>query len=61
MDVIGLECHYISEMESFVGYLKSQILKHPSSAPEAIRLVETRFQEITLTSLSCALIRIYDF
>ena len=68
IDVMGLVCHKISEMLSLVGYLKSHTLKHPSSAlsyilkynPDAIRLVDTPFQEITFTSHSWALMRIYD-
>lgn len=59
MDVIGSSWNNNSD-KAFFGYLLSQILIVPSSAPDAIRLAFTRFQEITLTSVSCALISSSD-
>lgn len=47
-------------MDSLVGYLRSHTLTQPSSAPDANRLVVIPFQEMTLTSQSCAWMSIYD-
>jgi len=56
IEVIWSSCHRIYVIGSSLGYLKSNTLKPPSSAPVAIKIGFDLFQEITFTSHSCALI-----